>query len=429
MTVFPLSSVRSYLFPSTSDRQVITRLYRPLARGYFLVVIGYYLVVGICISPFLESGRTVMLMIAPRLSVSAFSLAAFWFTRGAISDRRLELWVGLVNLHIFINFLFNQTIEFRPEIQTNFEILLVLFSAVSPSLRVMAVCNGVLATGWIWLVAGHQPALMKPTIALVIVGIVVGVTIWGLIQSVLRSAARALVTSQQRGDELERFAFICSHDMQEPVRMMNIYAELLNETAASRLEVNEHLYLGLIRENAVRLQRMIKDILTFSRIGKDGLTLETVDTSAVLDTVLTEFDDQIRQTGATVTRKDLPVVTTSMTLMHVVLRNLIGNALKYRDADRPTHISIGAEVQKGMWRFEVSDNGIGIDPDFRDKMFVLFQRLNRKEDYPGSGIGLSTCRKFLHICGGEIDFDSVPGEGTTFFFTLPRTGDKMNAAA
>jgi len=429
MAIRQLDIARSYLFPPASEREASAQMYRPLVRGYFLVVIGYYLIAGICVAPFLESGRVLMTMIPLRLSVSALALAAFWLTRGTESGGRLELATLLVNLHIFINFFINQSTEFRPEIMSNFEVFLVLFGATSPSLRVAACCEAVSIGGWLWLVGGPHPELLKACIALSIVGFVVGITIWSLIQSALRSAAKALVMARQRGDELERFAYICSHDMQEPVRMMNIYAELLGETASEKLDIDDRNYLGFIRENAVRLQRMIADILAFSRIGKDDVKIERVDTGAVLDEVLDGLEDVIRQKGATVTHAGLPVIETNPTLMRVLFQNLVGNALKYTGKKTAPQVTISARAEKAGWRFEVRDNGIGIDPRYRDKVFTLFQRLNRKEDYPGSGIGLSSCRKFLAVFGGEIDFDSAPGAGSCFIFTLPSRRPKHDATA
>jgi signal transduction histidine kinase len=116
------------------------------------------------------------------------------------------------------------------------------------------------------------------------------------------------------------------------------------------------------------------------------------------------------------------VLETSLTLMRVLLQNLIGNALKFQDGTRVPELQIAAARQHGLWRFTIRDNGIGIDPAFRDRVFTIFQRLNRNEDYPGTGIGLSTCRKLIRLCGGDIDFESAPGRGTCFHFTLPAQG-------
>ena len=233
-------------------------------------------------------------------------------------------------------------------------------------------------------------------------------------------------TLRQSNEELERFAYVCSHDMQEPVRMMNTYAGFLAEDAAGVLDEGGLRYVRYIRENAVRMQKMIRDILTFSRVGREELRLETVDSQKVLDEVLHEVRDIIEARNAVVTSSALPTIEASPTLLRVVLQNLVGNALKFQDGSRTPEINVSARRAgsrgEPMWRFDVKDNGIGIDPAFSERIFAMFQRLHRSEEYPGTGIGLATCRKFIRLCGGDIVFSSTPGLGTTFTFTLPDKG-------
>lgn len=226
-------------------------------------------------------------------------------------------------------------------------------------------------------------------------------------------------TLKQSNEELERFAYICSHDMQEPVRMMNAYAGLLAETTQDQLDEGAARYVRFIRDNAQRMQKMISDILKFSRIGREDIKIERVDCQRIFDEVLEEFADIVAAKGATITCAPLPVIGTSTTLMRVLFQNLIGNGLKFQDGSKPPAIDVAVERQGDAWVFNIHDNGIGIDPAFNTKVFTIFQRLNREDDYPGTGIGLSTCRKFVQLCGGEIHFKSVPGGGTTFTFTLP----------
>lgn len=225
---------------------------------------------------------------------------------------------------------------------------------------------------------------------------------------------------RQSNEELERFAYICSHDMQEPVRMMNSYAGLLEEKCSGLLDEKGNKYLRFIADNAKRMQKMILDILTFSRVGREEVRMEKVDCNEIAKEVLTEFESMIAGRNARITCDDLPTLNTSPTLMRVLLQNLIGNALKFQDGAKPPEVSLQAEQQGNLWRFSVRDNGIGIDPAFHDRIFTIFQRLHRKEDYPGTGIGLSTCHKFIRLCGGDIGFESAPGHGTHFFFTLPQ---------
>jgi two-component system, sensor histidine kinase and response regulator len=168
------------------------------------------------------------------------------------------------------------------------------------------------------------------------------------------------------------------------------------------------------------MQKMICDILTFSRVGREEIKFEKVDCNKIARDVFAEFEGTIGKKNARIICGDLPVLNTSPTLMRALFQNLISNALKFQDGSRPPEVEIKAEPLENSWRFSVRDNGIGIEPPFGDRIFSIFQRIHRTEDYPGTGIGLSTCRKFIRLCGGDIGFDSTPGEGTVFFFTLPR---------
>jgi two-component system, sensor histidine kinase and response regulator len=227
----------------------------------------------------------------------------------------------------------------------------------------------------------------------------------------------------QQNEELERFAYICSHDMHEPVRMMNTYSMLLSETNADRLDEKGTKYLSFVRSNAQRLREMIDQILTFARIGREEVDVADVKSNDTVAAVIGEFQPQIEESNAQITCDRLPVLRTNPFLLQTLFRNLIGNALKFRSPGRTPKIHIGAsEVLRDgrpAWQFSVRDNGIGIEANFRDRVFTIFQRIHRKEDYPGSAIGLSVCKKFIELVGGSIDFDSTPGEGTTFCFTLP----------
>ncbi|TAH33819.1 MAG: hybrid sensor histidine kinase/response regulator [Alphaproteobacteria bacterium] len=224
---------------------------------------------------------------------------------------------------------------------------------------------------------------------------------------------------RQSNEELERFAYICSHDMQEPVRMMESYAEMMEQTCLANLDDRGKKYLGFILSNARHLRKMIRDILTFSRIGREEIKFEKVDCNQVMKEVLGEFESIIESKKADIRLGSLPALQTSQTLVRVLFQNLIGNALKFQARDHTPEIRIEAQLATDTWEFRISDNGIGIDPNFNSRVFTIFQRIHRKEDFPGTGIGLSTCKKFIELCGGTIRFQSSPGQGTTFFFTLP----------
>lgn len=224
---------------------------------------------------------------------------------------------------------------------------------------------------------------------------------------------------QQSNEELERFAYICSHDMQEPVRMMNSYAQILEERFAELPDDKKQKYLGFITSNAQHMQKMIFDILAFSRVGREEVIIEKVNCNQIVKEILSEFESIIEQRKAVITYDKLPELETSQTLLRILLQNLIGNALKFQDGSKTPEVHIEARWEAGTWQFCIRDNGIGIDPKFHEKVFAIFQRIHRRDEYPGTGIGLSTCKKFIELIGGAIWFDSIPGKGTEFFFTLP----------
>jgi signal transduction histidine kinase len=230
---------------------------------------------------------------------------------------------------------------------------------------------------------------------------------------------------RQSNEELERFAYICSHDMQEPVRMMNSYSKILEEHCGDALDDAARKYLRFISGNAHRMQKMIQDILTFSRIGREEISVEKVDCNQLANETLREFETVIAKTGARVVFDDLPIIDTSPTLIRVLLQNLIGNALKFQSGDRTPEVTVRAECDGTGWRFHIRDNGVGIDPAFSDNVFTIFKRFHRKEEFPGTGIGLSTCQKFVQLHGGTIGFESKPGEGSNFFFTVPQGGKRV----
>lgn len=220
-------------------------------------------------------------------------------------------------------------------------------------------------------------------------------------------------------EELERFAYICSHDLQEPVRMMSVYAGILRSQYTASLDTTAQSYLGIIESNSQRMRQMIVDILTFSRVGREEVKLEEIDCNQVISDVLAEFKDVIAEKQALVFCDPLPTLRGGLTLMRILFQNLIGNALKFQNGLEPPEIYIGVEREDDKWRFSVRDNGIGIDPTFKDHVFTIFQRVHPKEKYPGTGIGLSTCKKFIELFDGEIWFESTMGKGSVFFFTIP----------
>ncbi|HEX6068322.1 MAG TPA: ATP-binding protein [Longimicrobiaceae bacterium] len=219
--------------------------------------------------------------------------------------------------------------------------------------------------------------------------------------------------------ELEQFAYVASHDLQEPLRMVASYTQLLARRYSDKLDDDAREFIAFAVDGVTRMQALINDLLTFSRVGTRGETPEPTDTGAIVDRVLVNLGPAIEDAGASVTRDPLPTVIVDAGQFNQVFQNLIANALKFRKPNEPSRVHISARRGAGEWIFSVADNGIGIAPEFADRIFVLFQRLHSRAEYPGTGIGLSICKKVVERHGGRIWLESEPGQGTTFLFTVP----------
>jgi PAS domain S-box-containing protein len=231
----------------------------------------------------------------------------------------------------------------------------------------------------------------------------------------LRAVAADLARSNA---ELEQFAYVASHDLQEPLRMVAGYTQLLARRYAGRLDQDADEFIGFAVDGAKRMQDLINDLLTYSRVGTRAMQVRAVDTQEVVDTVLADLAAQIEEASASITCEDLPSVVADPTQLRQLFQNLIANAVKFHGG-RPPTVRVAAEACPSGWRFSVQDNGIGIEPQYLERIFVLFQRLHTRADYPGTGIGLAICKKIVERHGGTIGVDSEPGTGTTFWFTLP----------
>jgi PAS domain S-box-containing protein len=228
-----------------------------------------------------------------------------------------------------------------------------------------------------------------------------------------------LVRQLERSNrDLEQFAYIASHDLQEPLRMVASYVQLLAQRYRGRFDADADAFIGYAVDGALRMQKMVNDLLAFARVGTQGKEFTPVDLEAVLQNVLADLRVAIEESGAQVTHDPLPTLTADGAQIGVVLQNLVENAIKFRGEVVP-RIHVSAERQGGEWVVSVRDNGIGIEPAYFSRIFVIFQRLRSGAKCPGSGIGLAVCKKIVERHGGRIWVESQPGSGSTFRFALP----------
>jgi len=230
----------------------------------------------------------------------------------------------------------------------------------------------------------------------------------------LKATAREL---QRSNAELEQFAYIASHDLQEPLRKVGSYMELVADRYREKLDQDGREFIDYAVDGARRMKIMINDLLVYSRVGTKGKPFASTDTMKVMHEVLDDLELTIQDNDARITFDTLPVVTADESQMQQLFRNLIGNAVKYRGQD-PPQIHVSAQRQKQAWRFSVQDNGIGIEARFYERIFQIFQRLHGPGRYNGTGIGLAVCKKIVERHGGSIGVTSTPGQGSTFYFTI-----------
>ena len=217
--------------------------------------------------------------------------------------------------------------------------------------------------------------------------------------------------------ELEQFAYVASHDLQEPLRMISSYSQLLARRYKGQLDEKADRWIDYAVEGANRMQKLISDLLAYSRVGSKVFEPVEVSLAEPFRAALHNLLARVAETKARVTWDPLPTVKVDSTQMTQVFQNLLSNAVKFRGQERP-HVQVSAHLQGSEWLISVRDNGIGISPDYWDRIFVIFQRLHRRTEYDGTGIGLAICRKIVERHGGRIWVESVPGQGSTFFFTL-----------
>jgi PAS domain S-box-containing protein len=227
----------------------------------------------------------------------------------------------------------------------------------------------------------------------------------------------AIIGLKRSNQELEQFAYVASHDLQEPLRMVSSYTQLLERRYKDQLDQDARDFIFFAVDGANRMQHLINDLLDYSRVTTRGKPFVKLDLSTVLGHAIANLQKKIQETGAMIVNDDLPFVYGDEVQLVRVFQNLLDNAMKFRGAD-PPRINVSAKTLDEKIQISITDNGIGIDKIYSDRVFTIFQRLHTKIEYPGTGIGLAICKRTIERHGGKIWFESEPGKGTTFSFTL-----------
>lgn len=235
---------------------------------------------------------------------------------------------------------------------------------------------------------------------------------------------KTMAELKRSNEELGQFAYVASHDLQEPLRMVASYTQLLAQRYKGRLDSDADEFIGFAVDGCNRMRRLIQDLLSYSRAGTNIGTLREISVEGTLEEAITNLQVTIKESGAVVTHDLLPAIVTDDAQLVQLFQNLIANAIKYHGAEAP-RVHVSATNNAGHeWIFSVRDNGLGIEPQYFERIFILFQRLHGQQEFEGTGIGLAMCRKILDRLGGRIWVDSQPKRGSTFFFALPAGGGK-----
>ncbi|MGO9820818.1 MAG: ATP-binding protein [Solirubrobacteraceae bacterium] len=243
-----------------------------------------------------------------------------------------------------------------------------------------------------------------------------------------RDQLAATATDLERSNaELEQFAYIASHDLQEPLRKVTAFCQMLQDRYAGTLDERADTYIAFAVDGARRMQQLINDLLSFSRVGRFSAARETVDLRVLAQAAMSDLEQPAQAAGAEVVIGSLPELPVVPGLIRAVFQNLIANGIKFH-SHAPPRVEINAHRREHDWLFDCTDNGIGIDPEYADRIFVIFQRLHARDRYDGTGIGLAICRKIIEYHGGEIWLDKAYSGGTRIYFTLPAAGSETMVA-
>lgn len=241
---------------------------------------------------------------------------------------------------------------------------------------------------------------------------------YAMIHKQSENKLRGLVEELRRSNrDLEQFAYVASHDLKEPLSMVVSYLQLLDKRYRGVMDHDAGEFISFAIDGATRMQALVSDLLEYSRIGTRDKPFVAVDSNACLKRALENLRTALQESGAVVTNDPLPTLECEGSQVTQLFQNLIGNALKFRGEGQP-RVHVSARLQGGHWLFSIKDNGIGIEPQYTERIFVIFQRLHDRQEYPGTGIGLAICKRITERHGGRIWVESTPGQGSTFFFTI-----------
>lgn len=269
-----------------------------------------------------------------------------------------------------------------------------------------------------WITAGRAAVIAALLLVATLLALLGMAVLRRRVEERTEALKRRTTELERSNAELEQFANVASHDLQEPLRMVAIFGQLLADRYKGKLDSDADAYLGFLVEGAHRMRSLVDGLLTFSRVQSTAREFQATDSEEVLRNALADLTVTIEQSGAEMTHSPLPVVMADSTQLEQLFQNLIGNAVKFSAGGSP-RVHISADRVGEQWIFSVRDNGIGIDPRFHDRIFGIFQRLHSRETYPGTGIGLSVCKRIVERHGGRIWVESAEGQGSTFYFSVP----------